>query len=147
MPKPLAKLKQSHISFTPVSKPPPIVQIHSPNRKSVTDLTDSFEQRASRRVTRSNSNLSTPSEQYPSRVSPERAKSLDSKMANSTPPGEIPGKSNETTPGNDSENGKLNTEGHENGLPTESASADDTRTGDNKTVIPVTLNSWKCSKA
>ena len=103
----------------------------------MTDLTDSFEQRASRRVTRSNSNLSNPPEQYSPRVSPERAKSLDSKMTNkdgvSTPPGEIPGKSNETTPGNDSEKGKLDTEGHENGLPTESASADDTRTGDNKT--------------
>ena len=69
MPKPLAKLKQSQLSFTPVSKPPPIVQIHSPNRKSVTDLTNSFEKKALRRVTRSTSNLSTPpSQSHPKKV-------------------------------------------------------------------------------
>ncbi len=138
MPKPLAKLKQSRISFTPASKPPVIVQIHSPNRKSVTDLTDSFEQRASWRVTRSSSNLSNPPEQDFPKVIPKRANSLDPKMTNkdgvNTTPGEIPDKSNpdETTSGNNSEKGKLEREGHENGLPTESASADIPRTSDSK---------------
>ena len=73
MPNSSAKYKQLELSFAPVSKTPPLIQILSPGRKSVTDLTDSFEKETTRRITRSNSNLSIPTELPPQKVNPKRA--------------------------------------------------------------------------
>ena len=80
MPKPSTDLKQTKLSFAPVKKSPPPIQISSPNRKSVTDLADNFELIANRRITRSSSNLSVPPERTTLLVSQKRAASLDTKM-------------------------------------------------------------------
>ena len=80
MPNSSAKYKQIELSFAPASKTPPLIQILSPGRKSVTDLTDSFEKETFRRITRCNSNLSIPTEQPHQKVNLKRASSLDPKM-------------------------------------------------------------------
>ena len=82
MPKPSADLKQTKLSFAPVRKTPPPIVISSPNRKSVSDLADNFEQQSTARITRSRSNLSVPIEPITPIAPLKRAASLDNTMSN-----------------------------------------------------------------
>ena len=81
MPKKPADLKQTKLSFAPNKKTPPPIVISSPNRKSVSDLADNFEQNSiGRVVTRSRSNLSI-STQSITKTPQKRAASLDNNMS------------------------------------------------------------------
>ena len=94
MPKPSADLKQTKLSFAPVRKTPPPIVISSPNRKSVSDLADNFEQQSTARITRSRSNLSVPIELITPIAPLKRAASLDNTMSNKA--SEVPRKGEKT---------------------------------------------------